>query len=67
MKKEEKKVVFGLLGTSEFIMRHLNGLEQLYKLSMGFLKEIMEMCGNPPQLFLHACGLVTLFWMHHCQ
>lgn len=67
MKKEEKKVVFGLLGKSKFIMRYLNGLEQLYKLSMGFLKEIMEMCGNPPQIFLHACGLVTLFQMYRCQ
>lgn len=48
-------------------MGYLTGLEQLCKPSMGFLKEIMEICGNPSQLFLHLCGLVILSWMHHCQ
>lgn len=67
MKKGGKKIVFGLLRTSKFIMRYLSGLARLHKLWMRFLKGIMETCGNPSQLFLHTCGRVTLSWMHHCQ
>lgn len=44
-KKEEIKIVFGPLGISEFIMRYLNGLGQLHKLSMGFLRGLWECMG----------------------